>query len=201
VTVDAPIGKSMNAVVERVKRRAAWIVKQRRYFDRFQPLPPEKRYVTGETFLYLGRQYRLKVVERKSESVKMRGRFIWVRTPDRNARGRIKKLVQGWYTDHALALFAARLEACHAMVKRHDIPYPELRLRCMKRRWGSCAKSGDILLNTHLIQAPRHCVDYVITHELCHLKYPHHGNGFCRLLSHVMPDWERRKGRLEQVLF
>ena len=70
----------------------------------------------------------------------------------------------------------------------------------MKRRWGSCGKNGTILLNTELVRAPVHCIDYVIVHELCHLRFPHHSQGFYRLLALLMPDWERRKARLEQVL-
>ena len=70
----------------------------------------------------------------------------------------------------------------------------------MIKRWGSCAKTGTITLNYELIKAPLHCIDYVIMHELCHLKIHSHGNGFNELLSKCMPDWEWRKERLERVV-
>ena len=70
----------------------------------------------------------------------------------------------------------------------------------MKKRWGSCSKQGAIILNTELIKAPSHCIDYVILHEMCHLKYFNHGKAFYNLLVKIMPDWEKRKKRLEEVL-
>ena len=69
----------------------------------------------------------------------------------------------------------------------------------MKKRWGSCTARGAINLNIELIKAPSHCIDYVVTHELCHLKCPDHGKAFYSLLNRVMPDWESRKKRLERV--
>jgi hypothetical protein len=67
----------------------------------------------------------------------------------------------------------------------------------MKKRWGSLSHNGLLTLNTDLIRAPKACIDYVITHELCHLKHHNHGPNFYRLLEKMMPDWERRKTQLE----
>ena len=69
----------------------------------------------------------------------------------------------------------------------------------MSKRWGSCSKSGDILLNMELVKASLSSIDYVIMHELCHLKVHTHNNGYYRLLSKYMPDWKERKKRLEKV--
>ena len=70
----------------------------------------------------------------------------------------------------------------------------------MSKRWGSCGKSGDILLNVELVKASLYCIDYVIMHELCHLRVHTHNNGYYKLLSKYMPDWKERKERLEKVL-
>jgi hypothetical protein len=82
VSVVAPVGIDVPTVLERVKRRAPWIIRQRDYFQRFQPMQPPRRYVSGETHLYLGRHYRLKVVGNDEESVKLIGRYIYVNVPD-----------------------------------------------------------------------------------------------------------------------
>ena len=70
----------------------------------------------------------------------------------------------------------------------------------MAKRWGSHSPSGKVILNPDLIRAPVECIDYVITHELCHTEHKHHGREFFDLLERIMPDWEKRKARLEQRL-
>lgn len=164
------------------------------------PRLPEKNYVSGETFYYLGRQYRLKVVHGPRNSVKLIGRYIWVQISDRSNAGKVKVLVQQWYTKHARAVFERLLGICYDVAKRHRIPCPQIRLRRMTKRWGSCGKNTTILLNTELVKAPIHCVDYVIMHELCHFRFSKHDSRFSRLLSLLMPDWQQRKGRLEKVV-
>jgi predicted metal-dependent hydrolase len=69
----------------------------------------------------------------------------------------------------------------------------------MVKRWGSFSQRGVIYLNPELIKAPSHCIDYVVTHELCHLRHPNHTKSFYNLLSSVIPDWQMRKARLERV--
>jgi len=200
ISVRAPFGNSVEDVRYRVQKRSAWIIKQLHYFERFQPLPTKRLYESGETHLYLGRQYRLKVVTGSPESVKLKGRFLWVHTEDKHNRSRIKALVDRWYRDHAIVLLTRRLEAIVSSATSVRLPAPEVRFRKMSKRWGSCAKSDSITLNTELVKAPIHCIDYVIAHELCHLRYKNHTASFWRLLSRLMPDWEGRKLRLEEIL-
>jgi hypothetical protein len=200
VTVLAPLEVSLERVLARVRRRAGWIIKQRHYFQQFKPIQPPRRYVSGETHLYLGRQYRLKVIDHEGpQSTKLVGPFLRVLTPNTNDEDRVKILVNRWYREHAVKTLTRRLEGCVAAVRRLGVEPSEVRFRSMKSRWGSCTPAGRITLNTELARAPVHCIDYVITHELCHLVHPHHGKEFYALLSRVMPDWERRKKRLEGV--
>jgi len=200
VIVNAPLTKSLSQVLDKVKKRAAWILKQRNYFEQFMPRLPDKAYVSGESFYYLGRQYRLKVIEGSSEEVKLIGRFFRVLTPDKSNAEHVKYLLDKWYRQHAMEVFERRLNVCHESAKRYGIIRPAIKIRAMQKRWGSCNSSHHILLNTQLVKAPIHCIDYVITHELCHLKYPSHSQYFYRLLSRLQPDWQIRKERLEKVL-
>lgn len=197
VTVVAPSGRTVEQVLGRVQRRAGWIVKQRMHFDQFLPMTPPRRFVSGETHLYLGRQYRLKVIESENPVVKLVGRFLQVRSPDPDDAGSISQLLDGWYLDHARKVFARRLNACLEGARSLALPTPEVVVRKMSKRWGSCTKSGRILLNTELVRTPLHCVDYVIMHELCHLRIHDHSPRFYRLLTRCMPNWEQRKARLE----
>lgn len=197
VTVIAPEGTSQKEVDARVAKRGAWILKQLREFERYLPHRPPRQYVSGETHRYLGRQYRLKVVVDggEPEGVKLiRGRLL-VHTPDRNDHQKIQRLVDDWYRRQAKRVFAERLAVCFPRVAQLGVGYPELRVRRMKTRWGSCTAEGKILLNLELIQVPKKYIDYVIVHELCHLKEHHHGAEFYALLDKVLPDWrERRRG-------
>lgn len=198
ISVFAPMDKDKKEILSRIKRRAPWIIKQQRYFDQFHPLPEKKRFLSGETHLYLGRQYRLKIVKGK-DTVKLSGKFlkIFTKTPLDSAASR--QLLDEWYLLHAKNIFEKRVALCYEKLKSLNIPNPRVQLRKMKKRWGSCKKSGEILLNTELIKAPVHCIDYVIIHELCHLKVHHHNERYFRLLSRYMPDWKKRKERLEKI--
>lgn len=201
VTVIAPLDADDEAIDAKLRKRAAWIIRQQRYFEQFLPRTPERRFVGGETHLYLGRQYRLRIVESIQQRVSLSRGFIHVHTPRPGNTGVIRELVEDWYRERAKLKFAERLEASRARfaIPEHFTP-KALIVRQLEQRWGSMSPSGRLLLNRRLIQAPVDAIDYVITHELCHIAEPHHGPTFFSLLGQVMPDWEKRKARLERIL-
>lgn len=196
VSVAAPLGRSVDEVDERVRRRAHWMFKQREYFSGFLPKPAEKLFRSGETFYYLGRQYRLKVIKGQPRKVSLEGRFLKVSIPE-GGQLFTRGMVLDWLRRRANDVFSRRLERCYEQVKRYKIPFPELRVLPMKRRWGSYPRAGKIILNLNLVHAPTHCIDYVIIHELIHALVPNHGLRFLRLMFLLLPDWEARKARLE----
>jgi len=196
--VIAPDGSLAEQVLERVEKRAGWIMRQWHYFEQYQPKHPGPRYVSGETFLYLGRQYRLKVHEGSPETVKLVGKFLHVWARKNNDDNRIKSLVDRWYREHSEDVLNHRLQVClEHYPSLRPANEPSIKLRKMTHRWGSCTKAGNILLNDGLVKVPVHCIDYVIVHELCHLQIHNHSPVFYRLLSRCLPDWNRRKQRLE----
>lgn len=197
VIVAAPEGTSIEVVRQRVRRRAPWIIRQLDHFERFRPRPTPRQYLSGETFRYLGRQYRLKVAIGTEPSVKLLGRYLKVEVPNPKDSAEVCRHVEAWYRTHARPLFERRFDLCLAKLTRLKINRPPVVVRRMKSRWGSCSKAGRILLNSELVQAPVECIDYVIVHELCHLKIADHSPSFYRLLTNCMPDWQRRKERLE----
>lgn len=200
VIVTAPREKDVADILERLRQRSCWIVKQRRHFEQYRPLPSPRRYISGETHYYLGRQYRLKIRKSNEEQVKLIGRNFIVWTPEGTNSSRVSALMDTWYKDHAENIFRKGLGNLYCSIKRHEIEMPMLKIRKMTKRWGSCTPSKAILLNAELIKTPMHCIDYVIMHELCHLLIPRHGKDFRRLLSRHMPDWEKRKQRLDHIV-
>lgn len=199
VSVVAPEGSELNEVAAVVKKRGSWILRQMREFETYLPHLPPRKYVSGETHRYLGKQYRLKVVEDDTEAVRlMRGR-IFVHLSDSQNTSQIKQLLDSWYRVHAQRIFVERLEACFPRVAKYGVDYPDLEIRIMEKRWGSCTPQGKLLLNLRLIQVPKHLIDYVIMHELCHLKEHNHGSDFYALLNKTMPDWQSRRQQLNQM--
>ncbi len=198
VVVTAPRGVRIEAVKARLRKRAMWIRRQQEYFSRFLPKLPPRRYVSGETHRYLGRQYRLKVVEGPGEAARLQGKFIEVETARKGDTDQVRRLVEAWFVVHARLRFARSLAECLARFHGR-VGTPELRLRRMPKRWGSWTPRGVVYLNPVLVLAPASCVDYVVTHELCHLTHAGHGREFYELLRRVMPDWEERKDRLERA--
>jgi hypothetical protein len=131
--------------------------------------------------------------------VKLIGRYLHVHTPNPSHTDRVRTLVENWYRERATQLLHRYLQQCYARLKRFGIPSPTVRLQKMQKRWGSCTPKRSIILNTELIKAPPQCIDYVIVHELCHLRIHGHSETFFRLLTACMPDWRIRKRRLESV--
>jgi len=201
VVVAAPLDASLDAIEMRLRKRASWIIRQQRYFVQFLPRTAERRFIAGETHLYLGRQYRLKVVLHVQEAVKLFRGSIVVQTHRPSHVQVTRDLVEAWYRNRAQVKFAERIE-----INLHRFPNPEafrprgLIVRQIKQRWGSMSPAGRLLLNRRLIEAPVDAIDYVITHELCHIAEPHHGAAFYSLLDRVLPDWKHRKMRLESIM-
>jgi len=198
VEVTAPRGTTLERIRAKVCKRGAWIQKAWREFERFHPLQPPREYVPGETHRYLGRQYRLRAVSGRVPAVSLRRGHLEVTTPDRPTKAVLRTLVQGWYVAQAGEILRERLTACYRLAAIEGVPQPQMAIRRMANRWGSCTPTGRVLLNPELIKAPKECIDYVITHELCHLVVHNHSPGFWRLLGRLMPDWEERRRQLSR---
>ena len=198
VVVRAPVDCHPDIIQTRVNKRAPWISKQLANFRRYSPRTPARQYVSGETHLYLGRQYRLKVGAGETASVKMNRGHLLLTMPRKADPERAKALLHRWYLDHARPVFMEALDEWLPRIKGHQRPH--LIVRTMQSRWGSMSQAGTMTLNSNLIRAPRACIEFVVVHELCHLKHRDHDTGFFRLLGQVMPDWEKRKQRLETAL-
>lgn len=198
VVVRAPVDCDLGVIQARVGKRAAWISKQLTNFRRYSPRTPARQYVSGETHLYLGRQYRLKIVDDEPVSVKMNRGHLTLTLPGKADPDRVKALLHRWYLDHARQIFIGVLDEFLPRFKEHQ--RPRLIVRAMQSRWGSLSQAGTMTLNTNLVRVPRVCIEYVVAHELCHLKHRDHDTNFFRLLGRVMPDWEKRKRRLETAL-
>jgi predicted metal-dependent hydrolase len=200
VVIKAPLGTKIEEIQKRVVRRAAWIIKQRAFFRQFDPRTPARRYIGGETHLYLGRHYRLRIRKGNEDTVKLIKGFFEIRIQGLISSEKVKCLLEKWYKEKAAPQFNESIDRCWSYLEKSSLEKPKLHIRLMLKRWGSLSANKVLTLNTDLIRAPKECIDYVIVHELSHLRYDNHGSEFYQFLDKVMPDWEKRKHRLEVTL-
>ncbi len=120
-----------------MNKRGRWIVKKRLHFEQFPKEELKKRYVSGETHRYLGRQYRLKVIDSQTNNVKMKGRYIEVYTYDQSPEF-VELLLYEWNRTHAEIKFNDILDEAMKVVIKYGIKRPEMKIKRMKKRWGSC---------------------------------------------------------------
>jgi len=199
VVVKAPAQASDGRIDDFLRRKFRWVLKQKRYFAQFK-VHPEKRYISGETFRYRGRSYKLLIRRSKhSERVSLQHGTLTVYTSGPREGSRSRALVNLWYKDKAHRVFTERLKVCHSMFGYDEMP--GLMIRTMTRRWGSYSqKTNRVILNQELIEAATRHIDYVIIHELCHMTHKQHGRDFYDLLASKLPHWQRLKTELELSL-
>lgn len=197
ITVKAPRCSDITLVEKKVIKRARWILRQLNYFKQFNPKTPNRCYVNGETHMYLGKQYRLKIAGGAENSVKLSHGFFHITCRSEPTPSTAKKLLDRWYSEKAQLQFSQSMDRCWQKLGGLNIDRPKLSIRRMKKRWGSLSDKGTVTLNTDLVRAPKECIDYVVMHELCHLQYHDHSPEFYNLLDSVIPDWEKIKHKLE----
>lgn len=200
VVVTAPETSTLEQVEAVVQRRREWIRRRRREVDLLPPPPSPREWVSGETHRYLGRQYRLKVARADRPEVKLAGGFFRVGVPDPTDREQVRKRMERWYLHHARSTFERRMAELIRSTPRLELNgAPPLLVRKLQMRWGSCSPEGRILMNVDAVKLSIGCIDYLLIHELCHLRVPHHGPEFWRHIGACMPDWNRWRQRLEQA--
>ena len=199
VVVKAPLQASDDRIDEFLHRKYRWVLKQKRYFAQFKTTR-EKRYVSGETFRYRGRSYKLLI--RKTghdEHVSLQHGTLTVFTTSPKHHTHNKDLLEVWYREKAHKVFAERLDVCFHLFGHACAP--GLMIKRMTRRWGSYSRmTNRVILNQELIKAATRHIDYVIIHELCHMTHEKHGHAFHDLLAAKLPHWRRLKTELELSL-
>ncbi|WNY99962.1 SprT family zinc-dependent metalloprotease [unclassified Poseidonibacter] [Sulfurospirillum sp. 'SP'] len=181
--------------IERILvKRHAWIETQLALFQKNKPL--NKELVSGESIEYLGKNYRLKVIESPNEDVKLARGYINIYVKDKANFERKKRLLDSWYKEKAQHHFKQALKKYNVLVNKE---VKTVSIRAMKTRWGSCNPSKSYInLNLELIKKPKMAIEYVVLHELTHLIHLNHDQKFYHFLTLHMPDWKKRKANLEQ---
>jgi predicted metal-dependent hydrolase len=147
-------------------------------------------FVSGEMFFYLGRGYRLMLVDEQACSLMFDGSRFTLR---RDARIEAEEAFRKWYIATGTEWITRRVKL---LTRKTTVGPSRIEVRDLGFRWGSCGKRNTILFDWRLLQLPMRLADYVICHELTHLRIPNHGPGFWALLDGAQPDWRERKNDL-----
>lgn len=186
-----------------IRQKQTYILSALAEFEEKRKMMTEipKRYVSGENYTLLGRNLRLKVEEAKEETVYTDGIYIFLKVKDKHNFRRKEILMDRWLKDYQKMVFQELIDEKYALFQKYNVPYPELKIRAMTSRWGSCQpKKGIITLNSQLIKAPRNCIEYVVLHEFAHFIHPNHSRQFWDFVAMMMPDWKERKKELEKSM-
>ncbi|RAJ97094.1 M48 family metallopeptidase [Aliidiomarina maris] len=199
VHVSAPVSAPDKDVLAAVRKRGRWVYQQLREFRQQREHLNPRKYVSGASHYYLGKRYMLKVELNPNapRSAKLLRGYIHVSIRE-NQPERVKLALEKFYKARAKDVFQKRLDAVLEQALWVE-NRPPIRVLTMQTQWGSCSPKGRITLNPLLVKAPRECIDYVILHELCHIAEHNHSERFYRLMSQVMPNWEKVKLRLDQM--
>lgn len=199
VVVKAPTEVSDEEVKSFVHRKSSWIVKQVSYFRQFNT-NKALDLASGAELFYLGRQYKIiikQAIIREYVELDKAHVVIYCMFPQNPIR--VKNIYDLWLMQKTEKEFNLSLRRC--LKKFPEITLPKLRIKKMIRRWGSHLKPNTIILNTALIYTPKKCIDYVVTHELCHYYHKDHSAAFYSLLGSKIPNWVKIKDLLEQSAY
>ena len=197
IKITAPLRASESFINEAVREKTPWILRTLHRLKNCRELPVPEKYEAGEKLAYLGNEYILKVIHGKRSPARLEGNFLVVQLPEPDIKS-VKREVDKWLRIEAEKIFGAFLNSgFYSVSQYYSVKKPSLKIRRMKSRWGTCSRSGEITLNLMLIHLPPVCIEYIIMHEICHLKHMNHSKAFYSFFQHCLPDWKERKAILE----
>lgn len=192
--IRAPLKASKKQILEVVAEKAGWIRAKQAEMKERQPATLGKEFLPGERLPYLGKNYPLQLTTRQRPPLELADGAFWL---SHTAQPSALRLFTAWYRARAAEHFSRRVAE---LAQAHGFHYTRLRLSSARTRWGSCSSLGTVSLNWRLIMAPPDVIDYVIYHELAHLREHNHGPRFWALVAALMPnykthlDWLKKHG-------
>ncbi len=200
VEITVPTAIQQEKIKTLVERKAVWVIKQLVWFDQITQIDSIKEYVNGESFLYLGRQYKLRLNKENGKTeVNLKGRELEVTLKKQDSKHDVKTLIKfaiwHWYREQSLKIID---ESVTSYCKKLGISKPEITIKNQYKRWGSCTSKNVLIFNFRIAMAPVSQLNYVVAHELVHIKHKDHSSKFWKTLKSIMPDYEDRKEKLKQ---
>jgi predicted metal-dependent hydrolase len=201
VIVRAPYRTSLKAIENLVCAKTTWINKHLESYRSSVNINNIKNYYDGAETLLYGREHRLKIISSEKYYVKRDGEnTIEVGLKNMSDKDLVGPMLEKWYKIISEGLFRQRFGEILLKYKDFNFKPSAFSVKVMKRRWGSCSSKGKITISSELVKLDDIYLEYVILHELCHLRHHNHGKEFYYLLSEVFPDWKRRRSELKRYV-
>jgi hypothetical protein len=200
VIVRVPYLTSQKTIARIVKEKYDWAVKHRDNYRSLNNNNLKRSYTNGETHLFRGNNSSLEVEKSAKSYVHFFNSTIRIGIDKTDSSEAVKKILYNGYKNEALKHFPELMSKVLIEHKDQDFKPKGLIVRTMKRRWGSCSNKGIITLSTELIKLSDIYIEYVILHELCHLKHHNHGSKFYELLTEVFPGWKPVRKDLKKYI-
>lgn len=198
VYVSAPPSVSVKTVEDFVFSRSSYIKNAVERFEQHKFPKTDMQYISGENITLLGKNMRINVIQDSDEYISCDGIYVYIHVRQTDCYNRKKNMLNLWLDKQCISVFDEQMHKIYKKFKPYNIDFPQLKIRSMTSRWGSCQPSGKVItLNRKLIEAPENCIEYVITHEFCHFIHPNHSKQFYTLLQVMLPDWKESKSLLE----
>ncbi len=191
IIVNVPETLGSEEIEKQVWKKRLWIWEKLAIKKNYVDNEVSKKFISGESFLYLGRSYRLELLE---EDISLKLKHGWFRL-GKKQQGKAKEYFKQWYIEHLKNKIRERLEF---ISKKKNINAPEFRIMELGYRWGSCTKEGCLNFNWKIAMAPVSVIDYIIAHELAHLKQATHSEKFWRDVQILMPNYKASRDWLKE---
>ncbi|MGD0343275.1 MAG: SprT family zinc-dependent metalloprotease [Bacteroidales bacterium] len=200
VIVRAPYRTSIKKIENLVLSKSSWIRKHLENYKSSVRINNNVVYNDGAITLFQGKELHIKIIESNRYSIKLNGNFIEIGLKNISDKELVGPMLEKWYRVVAEGIIRRKFEEVLIRFKDYNFKPSELAVRALKRRWGSCNSKGKITISSELIKLDEVYLEYVILHELCHLKHHNHGKKFYGLLSEVFPDWKQRRSELKKFI-
>jgi predicted metal-dependent hydrolase len=200
VIVRVPYLTSYKTISRVIQQKAGWIIKHRDSYKEKEKSKLNGLYVTGEIHLFRGNESVLKIEKSSKAYIRFYDSTIELGLEKTDDARAINRLLYKGYKNEALIVFPDILSKVLKKYETQMFKPAGLVIRTMKRRWGSCSNKGIITLSTELIKLPDLFIEYVILHELCHLKHHNHGSQYYKLLSEIFPEWKTVRKELKKYI-
>ncbi len=190
--IRAPKRATKREINALVKKHADWIVEKQDEVRKEQEAFTPRQFAEGEEFYFLGKSYALQYTGAKKSTLRLWGEKLQVA---RSVQEKPERVIEQWYKKEARQIFTERV---NFYAEKYGFEYNKLKLSSAKRRWGSCSSIGNINLTWRLVMAPPEIIDYVVVHELCHLREQNHSKAFWAQVGAIMPNYKARRKWLKE---